>query len=206
MKILIVGASGMVGNIILKSSLEDDRIDEVISIGRKQLDINHPKLEQIQWKDFSDFQGLETAFENVDGAHFCIGVYTGAVPDDKFKVITVDYAVAFGEKLKEHSPQVILSFLSGAGADQKEKSRTSFARYKGMAENALTRMNLGGLFIFRPGYIYPVEKRAEPNMMYRISRRLYPVLKMMGDKYSIKSTELAQAMLKASFNAPEIKY
>jgi len=202
MKVLIVGASGMVGNIILKMCLADELISGVISIGRKTINVEHNKLTQIAWKDFNNFTGLESAFRNVDAAYFCIGVYTGAVPDEKFKEITVDYAIAFGEKLKENSPKAILSFLSGAGADQKEKSRTAFARYKGMAENGLIKMNLGGLFVFRPGYIYPVQKRVEPNMMYKISRTLYPLFKLLGKRFSIKSTELAKAMFKVSKTTP----
>ena len=136
-------------------------------------------------------------FENVDAAYFCIGAYTGKVPDDKFKVITVDFAKSFGDAIKQSSPQAILCFLSGQGADLKEKSRMSFARYKGMAENYLMSLDLGGLHIFRPGYIYPVEKRKEPNLAYRIYRSLYPVLNKIFPSAAITSEQLAKSMFKA---------
>ncbi len=202
MKILIAGASGMIGGLILQYSLSDPKVSEVVSIVRKPLGISDPKLNEVIWKDFSNLDGLESVFRNVDYAHFCIGVYTGAVSDDLFKKITVDYAVVFGEKLKLESPNATMTFLSGAGADQKEKSRTAFARYKGMAENALIKMNLGALFIFRPGYIYPVTKRNEPNFFYKLYRTLYPLIKLTGRKWSIKSTELANAMCHVSNKTP----
>ena len=86
-----------------------------------------------------------------------------------------------------------LGMLSGAGADRSEKSKTSFARYKGMAENQISAMDLK-FYTFRPTYIYPVAARKEPNWMYNISRKLYPIVKLFGDSASIKSTELAEAM------------
>ncbi len=187
----------MIGKYVLQHCLQAKDVQEVISITRRNCGITHEKLTEVKPFSFLDYSGLENHFKNIDSAYFCIGVYTGAVPDAQFKEITVDYTIAFADQLKQHSPQANFCFLSGAGADQTEKSRTSFARYKGMAENHLTRLNFGHLHIFRPGYIYPVENRKEPNMMYRISRSLYPVLKLMGNKYSIKSTELGMAIFKA---------
>ena len=93
--------------------------------------------------------------------------------------------------------------MSGQGADLKEKSRMSFARYKGMAENYLMSLDLGGLHIFRPGYIYPVEKREEPNLAYRIYRRLYPILNKIMPSTAITSEQLAKSMLKAGLNGTE---
>ncbi len=81
-----------------------------------------------------------------------------------------------------------------------EQSRVAFAKYKGMAENYLLSKKFGALHIFRPGYIYPVEKRVEPNLMYRVSRTLYPVLKLMGKGFSIKSTELGEAMFRVGID------
>jgi len=194
MKAIITGATGMVGGIVLKQCLESNEIKEVISISRRSTGIQHPKLKEVIHKDFNNYEGQEAVFQNVDVAYFCIGVYTGTVADDVFKEITVDYTKSFADKLKAHSPTAKFSFLSGSGADPKEKSRVSFAKYKGMAENYLIAQNFGELYIFRPGYIYPVEKRKEPNAMYRVSRSLYPLLKLFGKNASIKSTELGEAM------------
>lgn len=199
-KVIIAGSTGMVGGLLLKDCLSSTDIEVVISLVRKKTNTNHPKLKEVVISDFNDYSTHNTLFEDVDAAFFCIGVYTGQVPDAQFRVITVDYAVAFGQALKDNSPKATLCLLSGAGADRTEKSRMAFAKYKGIAENRISEMNLGRFYAFRPGYIYPVENRKEPNMMYRVSRMLYPVIKLMGKNSSIKSTELARAMFNIGEN------
>lgn len=202
-KVIITGATGMVGGYVLQHCLTSTEIKKVISIVRKPTGIVHQKLEEKVHSDFLNYDGLEEHFTNIDAAYFCIGVYTGAVTDDKFKEITVDYTRSFADKLAEFSPKVKFCFLSGAGADPKEKSRTAFARYKGMAENYLISLNFGSLSIFRPAYIYPVEKRNEPNMMYRISRAFYPLVKAFGTKFSIKSSDLGKGLFLAGLHKPD---
>lgn len=192
-RLLIAGASGMVGREILNQALLSSEVSEVISFVRKKSDENHPKLKEVIVNDFSNYSELSNHFKNIDSAYFCIGVYTGQVPDAQFKVITVDYAVAFAQQLKDQSPQVRLCLLSGTGADRTEKSKTSFALYKGMMENIISTLKLE-FYSFRPGYIYPVEARNEPNFIYKLMRMLYPLLKLFGNRYSIRSTQLAQAM------------
>ncbi len=192
-RILITGASGMIGSAILKQALVSQEISEVISLVRKTSNHQDKKLKEITIKDFSDYSNYQSLFENIDIAYFCIGVYTGQVPDTQFKQITVDYTVAFVKQIKKNSPAARLCFLSGAGADLTEKSKTSFALYKGMAENSIAESGLD-YYSFRPGYIYPSIPRKEPNVMYKIMRFLYPVLKKLGTKYSITSKYLAEAM------------
>ena len=201
-KVLIAGASGMVGTHILEECLSSNQIDKVISLVRKKGKKSHPKLDEVIIEDFSDYTTHQSLFQHVDAAYFCIGVYTGQVPDEEFKKITVDFAVSFAQALKDNSPEANLCLLSGAGADRTEKSKTSFARYKGMAENRISEMGLN-FYSFRPGYIYPVTPRIEPNMVYRISRTLYPIIKLLGNNASIKSTELAASMFKVGMEGTD---
>ena len=193
MKVLITGASGMIGRLVLNSCLQSEKIMEVISFVRKPTQQIHPKLTEIVQPNFQEYSGYEELFRNAGAAFFCLGVYTGQVPDDEFRKITVNYPVAFAKALERNSPGSRFCLLSGAGADRTEKSRTSFARYKGMAENQISKLDLE-FYSFRPGYIYPAEPRQEPNVAYRIFRVLYPLIKILGKKYSIKSTELASAI------------
>ena len=195
--VLIVGASGMIGGIVLRECLNSDQVNKVTSIGRRKLKFENSKLKQIVHNDFTDYSKLENEFAHVDAAFFCIGEYTGSVPDEKFKMITVDFAKAFANTLKDQSPNATLCFLSGQGADQKEKSRMSFARYKGMAENHLISKDFPQLYIFRPGYIYPVKRRKEPNWSYSLMRSLYPLMKRFYASGVITSEELGKAMFKA---------
>ena len=192
--VLIAGASGMVGNSIFNHCLDSSEISQVISLVRNSTENAHPKLKEVVITDFGDLRQHKEWFHGIDIAFFCIGVYTGQVSDVRFKEITVDYAVSFARVLQAVSPDASLCLLSGAGADRTERSRMSFARYKGMAENQISSMNLGQFYSFRPAYIYPVQARKEPNLMYRVSRALYPLIRLMGKNSSIKSTELAQAM------------
>lgn len=202
MRVLLTGGSGMIGDLIVKHCLNSIEITEIKSLVRKPSGTRHSKLKEFVIENFEDYSKHVDLFKDVDIAFFCLGVYTGQVPDDLFKVITVNYAVQFAKALKQVSPNATMCLLSGSGADRTEKSRTSFAKYKGMAENQISALNMK-FYTFRPAYIYPVVPRQEPNTGYRISRLLYPIIKIFGKSLSIKSTELALAIFNVGFNGAE---
>jgi len=204
-KVIIVGASGMVGSIVLRECLRSDAVVSVVSIVRRPSGKKHLKLKEIVHQDFGNFETVVDGFKNIDLAFFCIGVYAGTVSKDRFKLITVDFAVTFGNTLKQYSPDSVICFLSGQGADPSEKSRVAFARFKGMAENHLQSLNFKRLHLFRPSYIYPVEPRKEPNLMYRVSRFIYPLLKRVIPSYTITSEALAQAMVYAGLRGNKLE-
>ncbi len=193
-KVLITGASGMIGSLLLDICLQDDRISEIISLARKPSAVKHKKLTELLVEDFMRYEDYLPVFENIDIVFYCVGVYTGSVPRDVFRKITVDYPLALATILYKTSPGLRFCLLSGQGADRKEQSKLMFAKDKGAIENHLSKMGFGSFFSFRPGYIYPVSPRKEPNFSYRLFRGLYPVLKLMGKGFSVKSTELAKAM------------
>lgn len=204
MRVIITGATGMIGGLILEHCLNSNTISEIVVLTRRPLEIKSDKINELIVDDFGDLSSLTDHFKNVDIAYYCIGAYSGTVSDDKFKLITYDLTVEFADRLYEASPSSTFTFLSGSGADSKAKSRVSFARYKGMAENHLKRLDFENLFIFRPAYIFPVEQRQEPNSMYSLMRAIYPLIKLFGKGVSIKSTELAEAMFMAPFSHPEL--
>ena len=196
-RIVITGATGMVGGCALRICLENPDVSMVTAIGRSRTDINDARLHEVVVDDFTDCSALTEALENQDVALYCLGAYTGSVPDDLFRQITVDYTLAFAKSLHRASPQAAFCFLSGQGADQTEQSRMSFARYKGAAEKALLDTGFPRVHIFRPGYIYPVTPRKEPNLMYTVSRFLYPLLRRIYPNIGIPSENLAAAMIHA---------
>lgn len=191
MKIVIAGGTGMVGKKVLELCLAAEVISEVRSLVRRPTGQVHAKLREYVVADFVHPEA--EAFVGCDVTFFCLGAYTGSVSNELLKTITVDYAVAFAKALEAGNPGARLCLLSGAGADRSEKSRTPFALYKGMAENQIAALNLQ-FFTLRPGYIYPTEPRKEPNIGYTIMRVLYPVIKLLGPKYSITSQQLADAL------------
>jgi uncharacterized protein YbjT (DUF2867 family) len=195
LRLVIVGASGMVGGYALRYALDDPSTGVVTVIGRRKLGLTHPKLKEVLHEDFADCSTLARPLSGQDAAIFCLGVYTGAVPDTEFRKITVDYTIEFARVLGASSPGAAFSFLSGSGADQTGRSRMAFARYKGEAEKALLAAGFPRLYIFRPAYIYPVEPRKEPNFSYRLLRVIYPVFQVLFPNQVIRADDLARAMV-----------
>jgi uncharacterized protein YbjT (DUF2867 family) len=136
-RLVIVGATGMVGGYALRYALENPAVGRVTAIGRRMLGISHPKLQEVPHQDFADCSALSETLTGQDAAVFCLGAYTGGVPDAELRAITVDYTTEFARVLYGSSPNAVFSFLSGSGADQTGRSRMAFARYKGEAEKAL---------------------------------------------------------------------
>jgi uncharacterized protein YbjT (DUF2867 family) len=194
-RLVIVGASGMVGGYALRYALADPTVAHVTSIGRKKLGISYPKLEEVVHPDFADCSALAGALSGQDAAVFCLGTYTGSVSDADLRKITVDYTIEFARVLHGGSPGAAFSFLSGNGADQTAKSRLAFARYKGEAEKALLAAGFARVYIFRPAYIYPVEPRKEPNRSYRLLRAVYPAFRVLFPNQVIPADDLARAMV-----------
>src|SRR5712664_2579997 len=137
LRLVILGASGMVGGYALRHMLDHPAIGRVTAIGRRKLDVSHPKLAEVLHQDFSNCASLTQAASDQDGCIFCLGAYTGTVSDAELRTITVDYPIEFARVLRASSPNATFSLLSGKGADQTGRSRMAFARYKGEAEKTL---------------------------------------------------------------------
>lgn len=195
-RLVIVGATGMVGSCVLRFALEDPNVGRATAIGRRTLGVSHPKLNEVQHRDFADCTPLAPALAGQDAAIFCLGTYTGSVSDAEFRKITVDYTREFVRVFKSSSPNGTFAFLSGSGADPTGRSRIAFARYKGEAENALSEAAFPHLYIFRPAYIYPVEPRREPNVAYRLLRGIYPLFRLLFPNQVVRADDLARVMEK----------
>jgi uncharacterized protein YbjT (DUF2867 family) len=192
-RLVIVGATGMVGGYALRYALEHPCVKFATAIARRKLDLSHPKLNQVVHQNFADCCALREAVSGQDAAIFCLGAYTGAVTDAVLRTITVDYTVEFARVLQVSSPEAAFSFLSGSGADP--SGRMPFARYKGEAEKALLAAGFPRAYIFRPAYIYPVEPRKEPNVSYRLLRAIYPAFRMLFPNQVIRADDLARVMV-----------
>ena len=188
----------MVGGCALRYALRNPNVEHVTCVGRRNLGISHSKLAEVLHPDFADCSALAETLSGQDAAVFCLGAYTGAVTDAELRTITVNYTVEFARVLRSSSPDAAFSFLSGGGADPTGQSRILFARYKGEAEKALLAAGFPHVYIFRPGYIYPVEPRKEPTSGYRLLRAIYPALRMMFPNLVIRSDDLARAMVDVS--------
>lgn len=172
--ILLAGSTGMIGNLVLQKCLQRQDVASISLISRRKTNSIHPKLLEVIHPDFLNFDAVNRYFKNIDICFYCIGVYTGTVSREEFRRITVDYTHAFTMSLKQQSPNASFCFLSGRGADQTGKTSLMFAKDKGIAENSLINLNFPHTYIFRPGYVYPVTPRKEPNLLYRFMRVVYP--------------------------------
>jgi uncharacterized protein YbjT (DUF2867 family) len=194
-RLVVVGATGMVGGYALRYALDNSAVKSVTSIGRKTLGISHPKLKEVLHQNFADCSTLGDALLGQDAAVYCLGTYTGTVSDAELRAITVDYTIEFARVLRSSSPNAAFSFLSGNGADPTGRSRLAFARYKGQAEKALLAAGFPRVYLYRPAYIYPVQPRKEPNFSYRLLRAVYPVFRLLFPNQVIRADELAWEMV-----------
>jgi uncharacterized protein YbjT (DUF2867 family) len=197
-RLVIIGATGMVGGYVLRFALEEPRVGQVTAVGRRKLGLSHPRLSEVLHQDFADCAPLTSALTGQDAALYCLGAYTGSVSDAQLRTITVDYTREFARVLKASSPKATFVFLSGSGADPSGRSRMAFARYKGEAERVLLGMGFPHVYVFRPAYIYPVEPRREPNFSYRLLRMIYPAFRLLFPNQVIRADDLARVMLDAT--------
>lgn len=202
MKIIVTGATGMVGSEVVRQALTDNDITKVTALVRRPLTIQHPKLDVIIHKDFLDYTSLADVFKDTDACIWCLGVSQLQVNKEEYIKITHDYTIEAAKAMMKAIPSVSFLFVSGAGADNTEKSKTIFAREKGRTENDLKKLSLKNLYIIRPGSIKPVNGYSNAPFAYRVGyaviKILYPVVKILSPSFIIKSTEIAKAVLHIS--------
>ena len=199
-KIIITGATGMIGSLVLENCLKSREVSQVISLVRRGSGIDHEKLYEVIVKDFLNLNKYELHFQSIDVVYYCLGTYTESVDQELFRETTVDYPEILARTLIKKNPDLSFCLLSGSGADRTEQSWISFNKYKGLIENRLSSMGFRSFYTFRPGYIYPVIKRKEPNLAYIIMRYLYMITKPFCSRIAIKSTDLAQVMFQVGLN------
>jgi uncharacterized protein YbjT (DUF2867 family) len=199
-KVVITGSTGMVGSIVLQLCLDSAEVSEIVSLVRNPTSIQHSKYKEVVIADFLHYQDQAALFNDVNVVYYCLGAYTGSVPADEFRIINYDYPLNLAKAIHEKSNNATFCLLSGQGADRTEKSTMQFARDKGAIENALSALNFKAFYTFRAGYIYPTQKRKEPNFFYTLSRFLYPILKLMGNNLSITDQQLAKTIFNVGLN------
>lgn len=199
-KVVITGSTGMVGSMVLQLCLNSDEVSEVISFVRKPSILKNEKYKEFVVSDFLNYDHYTHLFEDIDVVFYCLGAYTGSVSANKFRIINYDYPLSLAKSIRSKSPNATFCLLSGQGADNSEKSNIQFARDKGAIENALSKLSFKSFYTFRPGYIYPTNKRKEPNFFYKVFRSIYPLIKLLGDNLSITDQQLAKTIFTVGMN------
>ncbi len=203
MKILLFGASGMVGQGVLRECLADERVQSVMSVVRTKSTFVHSKLTECVVNDFSDYSGFDSLFTQVDACFFCLGVSSAGMSEEKYTTITYDYTLAACKKLSALSPEAVMVYVSGEGADSSEQGRTMWARVRGRTENNLLTLSLK-VSIFRLGLIQPlfgvVSKTASSRIFYAVTKPLLPLLVRLFPRYATTTQKVAQAMLQLALS------
>jgi len=202
MKVILFGASGMVGQGVLRECLRDPRVTAVLAIGRTPTSDKHEKLRQIVHRDFTDFSPLETELTDADACFFCLGISSAGMSEADYRHVTFDFTLAAARTLAKVSPGLTFVYVSGTGTDSSAKGRSMWARVKGETENALLALPFKAAYMFRPGFIQPVHGVKSRTRLYRvlytIATPLFPVVKLLSGKAAITSEDVGRAMIEAA--------
>ena len=205
MRVLLFGATGMVGRAALLECLDDPDVTHVLAVGRRRVDLDHPKLQQLVTADLFDLRPHADVLTGWDACLFCLGVSSVGMPADDYRHVTFDLTVAIGTLLAERNPSMPLLYVSGAGTDSSEQGRTRWARVKGATENALFALPLTA-YAIRPGIIRArrgVSSRTGfYNALYRVVGWLTVPIKKVAPTTVIDSDELGRAMLVIARTVP----
>ncbi|HVK20176.1 MAG TPA: NAD-dependent epimerase/dehydratase family protein [Actinokineospora sp.] len=172
MKVIVFGASGMVGHGVLRESLLATDVTEVVAVGRSPLGKSHPKLRELVHKDMLDLSPIADDLTGFDACFYCLGVSSAGMSEEDYTRITHDYTLVVGNLLAERNPGMTFIYVSGYGADSTERGRAMWARVKGRTENGLLSLPLAA-FMFRPGFIRAMHGAKSKTRLYRL---LYSVI------------------------------
>jgi len=202
MRVILFGATGMIGSGVLLECLADPRIESVVSVVRQASGAVHPKLHELIHDDFLDLVPVCADFADADACFFCLGISSAGMKEEDYRRVTYDFTMAAAKEILAESPNSTFCFVSGAGTDGSGRGRVMWARVKGQTEQALLAMPFKGAYMFRPGYIQPMKgvrsKTALYQMIYNVVGPLYPIMRLFMPSYLTTTVELAHAMIEAA--------
>ena len=202
MNVILFGATGMVGQGVLRECLLDADVESVLSIGRSATGEQNPKLHELLRSDLFDYSAIENQLTGFDACFFCLGVSSAGMAEDKYRRVTYDLTLAAGRCLARLNPNMTFIYVSGMGTDSSGRSSTMWARVKGETENALLQLPFKAACMFRPGAIVPQHgiksKTAVYQVFYTLTGPVLPVLQRWFPKYVTTTDQLGSAMLKVA--------
>ncbi|HEY0306845.1 MAG TPA: NAD(P)H-binding protein [Acidobacteriaceae bacterium] len=212
MRILLFGASGMVGQGVLRECLLDAGVTEVTSVVRKPMEEPNAKLREIVHENLFDLSAIQGELAGFDACFFCVGVSSVGMKEDEYRRLTYEMTMAVARTLVTLNPQMTFVYVSGAGTDSTEHGKTMWARVKGRTENELLRLPFKAAYMFRPGAIEPMDgirsKTKIYNLLYQFIRPFVPMFRGRFPKYLTTTRQVGQAMLhvaKVGFARPVLE-
>ncbi|MGX1929344.1 epimerase [Flagellimonas sp. 2504JD4-2] len=202
-KVIITGATGMVGKGVLLECLDSRYIEEVLIINRSSLGLSNPKLKEIVLKDFADLKTVQDQLVGYDACFYCMGVSVLGLNEKSYTRITYGITKIFVDILYELNPEMVFNYVSGTGTDSSEKGKSMWARVKGATENYLLNKGFQDAYCFRPGMIIPergIKSRTTwYNLIYVLMRPFFPLFKKS------KNVTTTSRIGKAMINSLQVK-
>jgi len=204
MRVILTGATGMVGQGVLRECLLDPGVTDVLSIARSSLHQQHTKLRELLLPDIANLAGNESQLTGYDACFFSLGVSSAGMDEAKYSHLTYDLTLAAATTLARLHPQMTFVYVSGAGTDSTERGRSMWARVKGKTENALLQLPFRAAYMFRPGFIQPLHGIRSKTKLYQFFytalNPILPLLKSAFPKSILTTEELGRAMLNVARN------
>jgi uncharacterized protein YbjT (DUF2867 family) len=195
LRIIITGATGMVGEGVLLECLEHPAVAQVLIVSRKPYPAKHPKLKECLVPDFLDLDGFSSQLTGYDACFYCAGVSSRGMSESEYSHITYDVTMHFARKLASLNPQMIFDYVSGSLTDSTEKGRIMWARVKGKTENALMQSGFKRVYNFRPGFMKPTPGQQNIKSYYNFIGWLYPLLRLLFPNQVCTMREVGLAMI-----------
>jgi hypothetical protein len=195
LKLIVTGASGMVGEGVLLVCLQHKDVEAVLIVGRKPCGTTHPKLKEIIHKDFFDLSAIENQLTGYDGCLFCLGVSSVGMKEEEYTKLTYTLTTNFAKTLVKQNPRMTFCYISGASTDSTEKGKSMWARVKGKTENDLMKMNFKRVYNFRPGALEPTKGQKNALRLYSYLGWLIPIIRLLAPKSICRLEELGTAMV-----------
>ena len=200
MNVLILGATGMVGQGVLRECLLDDGVERVVTLGRTPTGQAHPKLREIVHGDLLHLTTVEDRLRDLDACFYCLGASAAGLSEAEYSRINYDITLAVAETLVRLDPDITFVYVSGTGTDSTERGRVMWARVKGRTENALLRLPFRAAYMLRPGLIIPMHGVQSKTRLYRVFYTvlgpLLPALKALFPRSVITTEHLGRVMLR----------
>ncbi|MFD6159943.1 epimerase [Nocardia sp. NPDC060256] len=198
MKVILFGATGMIGQGVLNECLRDERVEQVLAVGRSALGIDNPKLRELVQSDPTDLAAIADELPDFDACFFCLGVSSVGMKEENYRRITYDLALKVGRTLAAANPTLIFIYVSGQGTDSTEQSRTMWQRVKGKTENDLLALPFQA-YMFRPGFVQPMDGVVSKTRLYRaayaVTGPVIPLFKRLAPNAVNDSREIGRAMI-----------
>ncbi len=199
MRVVLFGATGMVGSGVLLECIDSPRVGSMLVIGRTRTGMSHPKIRELLHADFLDFDSIRGEFAGADACFFCLGVSSVGMKEPEYRRLTHDVTLAAANAMLAVSPQLTFIYVSGDGTDSTEHGRTMWARVKGKTENDLFAMPLKAAYMFRPGYIQPLRGVRSKTRIYQAIYNglgsLYPLFNRIIPKRVTTTVNVGRAMI-----------